>query len=210
MTEETKAVEDETPQTQSAESAPADTSQAPEAEPTGTTDSAAEPTDLTPLLEDARAKADEHWSMYLRAKAETENMRRRAEMDLEKAHKFGTEKLVRELLPVVDSMELGLAAASGEAEDLSRIREGMELTLKMMRTALTKMGVTEVNPVGEPFNPEFHQAMSMQESEQTPPNTVLTVMQKGYLLNDRIVRPAMVIVAKAATPPPGSNIDAEA
>lgn len=153
--------------------------------------------DLQPLLEDARNKADEHWNQLLRIQAELENTRRRAERDVENAHKFGLEKFTQELLPVKDSLELGLAAASGDEENITQLREGTELTLKMLSGVMEKFGITEVNPEGEPFNPELHQAMTMQESAEHQPNTVMMVMQKGYLLNERLVRPAMVVVSKA-------------
>ncbi|WP_126454575.1 nucleotide exchange factor GrpE [Sulfuriflexus mobilis] len=149
------------------------------------------------LLEDARAKADEHWNLYLRTQAELENLRRRAERDVQNAHKFGLEKFVNELLPVMDSMELGMDAANAEDEAVAPLLEGMGLTLKMFQSVLEKMGVTAVNPQNEAFNPEFHQAMSMQETADAEPNTVLAVMQKGYVLNERLVRPAMVVVSKA-------------
>lgn len=149
------------------------------------------------LLEDARAKADEHWNLYLRSQAEMDNMRRRAEKDLESAHKFGLEKFASELLPVKDSLELGLAAVEENSDEaVEKLREGTELTLKMLGTALEKFGIKEIDPVGEVFNPEQHQAMTMQESAEAVPNTVLIVMQKGYLLNERVMRPALVVVSK--------------
>jgi len=146
-------------------------------------------------LEDAKAKADQHWNQLLLARAETENVRRRAERDVEGAHKYALERFVNELLPVKDSLELGLAAASGEG-DLAKIREGMELTLKMLSSALEKFGVKTLDPKGEKFNPALHQAMAMQEVRDAEPNIVLTVYQKGYLLNDRLIRPAMVVVSR--------------
>jgi molecular chaperone GrpE len=152
--------------------------------------------DHVQLLEDARAKVDEHWDLYLRTQAELENLRRRAERDVQNAHKFGLEKFVNELLPVIDSMELGMAAADAENEAVKPLFEGMELTLKMFQSVLEKMGVTPVNPENEAFNPEFHQAMSMQETADAAPNTVLAVMQKEYVLNERLVRPAMVVVSR--------------
>ena len=154
--------------------------------------------ELHALLEDARTKADEHWNQCLRLQAEVENLRKRAERDLENAHKYGVEKLATELLPVKDSLEMGIAAASEGGEiDPAKLKEGAELTLKMLANALEKFGIREINPEGEPFNPEYHEAMSMQERSDVPPNTVVTVVQKGYLLHDRLVRPAMVIVSKA-------------
>ncbi len=160
-------------------------------------------------LEDAQAKADQYWNQLLLARAEVENSRRRSERDVENAHKYGLEKLVRELLPVKDSLELGLAAA-GEGAEFEKLREGMELTLKMLGTALAKFGVEEVNPQGEKFNPERHQAMAMQDSAAAEPNTVLTVYQKGYLLNDRLIRPAMVVVAGARAEKKGPPVDERA
>lgn len=150
------------------------------------------------LLEDARAKADEHWNELLRARAEIENQRRRTQRDVENAHKYALDKFVQELLPVKDSLELGLAAIGEDDADSTKHREGIELTLKMFGSVMEKFGIKELEPTGEAFNPEHHQAMSMQESTETEPNTVLTVVQKGYLLNERLVRPAMVIVSKAA------------
>jgi molecular chaperone GrpE len=153
--------------------------------------------ELAGLLEDARAKADEHWNELLRTRAEIENMRRRMQRDIENAHKYGLEKFIQALLPVLDSMELGLAAADGEGEQLEKIREGMSLTFKMFADEMEKVGVARLDPQGEPFNPEFHQAMTMVESPDVAPNTVIDVMQKGYLLNERLVRPAMVVVSKS-------------
>jgi len=149
------------------------------------------------MLEDARSKADEHWNLYLRTQAEMENLKKRAERDVQNAHKFGSEKLIGELLPVVDSMEMGLAAIDRDDEATAKFVEGMELTIKMFIDALQKVGVSQVDPMGDAFNPEFHQAMTMQETADAEPNTVIAVMQKGYLLNERLVRPAMVVVAKA-------------
>ncbi len=156
--------------------------------------------ELTLMLEDARAKADEHWEQLLRANAELDNLRRRAKQDVESAHKYALEKFALELLPVKDSLEMGLAAASDEAtaeEAVKQLREGTELTLKMLTNAMEKFGIKEIDPQGQPFDPELHQAMSMQETDEYPPNTVMAVMQKGYLLNDRLIRPAMVVVSKA-------------
>lgn len=151
---------------------------------------------LALMLEDARAKADEHWDALLRAKAEMDNLRKRANRDVENAHKYGIERLVGELLPVKDSLELGLSAADDEQVDVAKLREGMELTLKMLSTAMEKFGVELVDPEGEKFDPERHQAMTMQETDSVEPGTVVSVIQKGYVLNNRLVRPALVIVAK--------------
>ena len=144
----------------------------------------------------ARREARESLERALRAQAELENFRKRTERDLENAHKYALERFVSELLPVRDSLELGLAASAGEGADASGIAEGMELTLRMLDQAMDKFGVSTVDPAGQPFDPGFHQAMTMQESDTAESGTVLTVVQKGCLLNDRLVRPAMVIVAK--------------
>lgn len=150
------------------------------------------------LLEDARNKADDHWNQLLRTQAEMENLKKRSQRDIENAHKFALERFFQELLPVRDSMELGIDAAQGENVDPARLQEGMDLTLKMFTSVMDKFGIEEINPVDEKFNPDLHQAMSMQEVEGKEPNTVLTVVQKGYQLNGRLIRPAMVIVAKAS------------
>ena len=153
--------------------------------------------DSTPSLEDlirlAELKAEEHHDAWLRAKAETENVRRRAQDDIAKASKFAVERFAGELLAVKDSLEAALAA---EAPSPEAMRAGTELTLKQLVAAFEKSKLTEVNPVGEKFDPHFHQAISMVEAEQEP-NTVVTVLQKGYLLADRVLRPALVMVAKA-------------
>ncbi len=168
--------------------------------------------ELLLTLQDAQAKADEHWNQLLMARADLSNAQRRAERELANAHKYGVEKLALELIPVKDSMELGMAAvAEGDDQDegSAKIREGMELTLQMFSGVLDKFGIEEVNPQGEKFNPEFHQAMSSQETADFEPNTVMTVFQKGYVLNDRLIRPAMVVVSKAAAPQddPQNKID---
>jgi len=150
---------------------------------------------LESQLETAQAKATENWELYIRAKAEMDNLRRRNAKDVENAHKFGIEKFVNELLPVVDGMHAGLAVEEASAESL---REGMELTMNMIQKMMEKLGIEEVDPMNEKFDPEKHQAMSMQPSADVEPNTVIAVMQKGYLLNDRLIRPAMVMVSRAA------------
>jgi len=162
--------------------------------------------ELTLMLEDARNKADEHWNQVLLSNAELENTRRRARQDIENAHKFALEKFARELLPVKDSLEMGLVAANtDEGDATAQLKEGTELTLKMLTTAMEKFGIESMGSEGEVFNPEIHQAMSMMESADHAPNIVMAVMQKGYQLNDRLIRPAMVVVSKAAV-----VIDAEA
>lgn len=133
----------------------------------------------------------------LRAQAEIENIRRRAEMDVEKAHKFALEKFANELLPVIDSLERALEVADKENTELASMIEGIELTLKSLLGAVHKYGVEVVGETNVPFNPDVHQAMSMIESEDMAPNHVLMVMQRGYTLNGRLLRPAMVAVTKA-------------
>lgn len=152
---------------------------------------------LEQQLEDAKAKADDNWDQLMRTKAEMENIRRRSEKELSNARKYALEKFAQELLPVIDSMEMGVAAAQDENADVSKLREGIDMTLKMFETAIDKFGIKGVHPHGEAFNPEHHQAMTMIDSPEHEPNTVIDVMQKGYLLNDRLVRPAMVVVSSA-------------
>jgi len=164
--------------------------------PPGSTSSEAETASIEDELAEANRAAAENLDRALRAQAELENVRRRLERDLQNAHKFALERFVSELLPVRDSLELGLAASSEKGASAAGIVEGVELTLRMLDQAMEKFGVRTVDPDGEPFDPEFHQAMTMQESDTAEPGTVLTVVQKGYLLNERLVRPAMVIVAK--------------
>jgi len=161
------------------------------------------PEELTMMLEDARAKADEHWDQLVRSKAEVDNLRKRHERDLANAHKYALEGFVQELLPVKDSMELGLSAALDDNADVAKLREGTELMVKMMTSALEKFNVLEIDPDGEPFDPKLHQAMSIQERDDVAPNTVVTVVQKGYTLNGRLVRPAMVMVSKT----PADSVD---
>ncbi|MFK5894815.1 MAG: nucleotide exchange factor GrpE [Pseudomonadota bacterium] len=155
---------------------------------------------LIAKVKQAQEKADENWDLALRSKAEMDNIRRRTEKDVSNARKFGIEKLANELLPVKDSMELGIKAATDvikEDEAAAKIHEGMVMTLKMLVTAMEKVGIKEVaTEEGDAFNPEFHQAMSMQEVEGKKSNTIISVFQKGYTLNDRLLRAAMVLVAK--------------
>ncbi len=159
--------------------------------------------ELAALLVEMKGQLEEANDKAVRAHAEAENVRRRAQRDVEGAHKFALEKFVNELLPVKDSLELGEAAAKAEGADVDKVREGLELTSKMMTDVMAKFNVIEVNPVGEKFNPDHHQAMSMQDVPDAAPNTVVNVFQKGYLLNDRLVRPAMVVVASSNS---GSNL----
>lgn len=148
-------------------------------------------------LEELQAKADENRDMYLRAAAEIENVRKRAARDVEHARKFALESFAKEMLAVRDSFELGIDAA--DTADADSLVEGSKATLKLLSSALERFGINELDPVGEPFDPEQHEAMSMQPSADAEPGSVLMVVQKGYSLNGRLLRPAMVVVAAEAT-----------
>lgn len=152
---------------------------------------ATEAPSLEEQLAAALAKSQENYDSYLRAVAEGENIRRRAQEDIGKAHKFAIEKFAEALVPVKDSLEAAAADSSG---DFTKIKEGVELTLKQLASAFEKGKVMEINPVGEKFDPHKHQAISMVPAEQEA-NTVVTVLQKGYLIADRVLRPALVTVA---------------
>ena len=143
----------------------------------------------------------------LRSEAEMENVRRRAELDVEKAHKFALEKFTKELLPIADSLEKAIESIQGDDAVLVSAREGVEMTLNLMMSALGKFKVEQLNPVGEPFDPQYHEAMSMVSAPHAEPNSVIAVVQKGYTLHGRLVRPAMVMVAKAEA---GNQIDEKA
>jgi len=142
-------------------------------------------------------KADEHYDQLVRAHAEIENLKRRHTQELEKAHKYALDKFVGELLTIWDSLELGFQAAQNDEADVASLREGTELTVKMFGDVMEKFNVERINPEGESFNPEFHQAMSMVPNAEMAPNTVMAVMQKGVSLNGRLIRPAMVVVSQA-------------
>jgi len=152
---------------------------------------------LKQKVEQAEQKATENWDQLLRTRAEMDNLRRRTQKDLGNAHKFALEKFVTELLPVLDSLDMGMDAAKQKNVSVESLQEGTQLIITMLKQVFDKFNVQEVNPEGEKFNPEHHQAMSIQENGEVDANTVLAVMQKGYLLNDRLVRPAMVMVSKA-------------
>ncbi|AXY43309.1 nucleotide exchange factor GrpE [Halomonas alkalicola] len=166
------------------------------------TEAAAEASDnpeaelLAARVEELEQSVAEAKDQALRAAAEAQNVRRRAEQEAEKARKFALEKFVKELLPVVDSLEKALEAMADEATEAHR--EGVAMTLKMQRDVLAKFGVEILEPAGEPFDPQFHEAMAMVPNPELDPNTVMDVFQKGYLLNGRLVRPAMVVVSQAA------------
>jgi molecular chaperone GrpE len=148
-------------------------------------------------LAEAKATIEGQKDSVVRAAAENDNIRRRAAIDVEKAHKFALEKFANELLPVIDNLERAVEFSDKENETLKPLIEGIELTQKSFIDAVAKFGVELVNPEGEKFNAEFHQAMSMQPSADVEPNTVIAVMQKGFTLNGRLLRPAMVMVSKA-------------
>lgn len=145
-------------------------------------------------LEDQLAEAQEN---ALRAAAEMQNIRRRAEQDIQKAHKFALEKFATDLLAVVDSLERGIEVSDVSDEAIRPMREGMELTYKLLLDTLKRFQVERLDPQGEPFNPEEHQAMAMEESADVEPNSVLKVFQCGYSISGRLLRPAMVVVSKA-------------
>jgi molecular chaperone GrpE len=152
-------------------------------------------------LKQALAEAEErgrgHWEQYLRAVAELDNVRKRAQRDIEAANRYGLEKFAAELLPVRDSLELAVQTADSRELDARSLKEGQQATLQLLAKALERVGIAPINPVGEPFDPTRHEAMLAQESPGARPNTVLQVIQPGYELNGRVIRPARVIVAKA-------------
>ena len=150
---------------------------------------------LVQMQEEAEAARD----AALRAQADAQNIKRRAEQDVERARKFALEQFTRELLPVADNLERALESAAGDDEAIKSIAEGVELTLKSLLDAMKKSNIEVVDPQGEPFDPNLHQAMSMVENNDVEPNSVIAVMQKGYTLNGRLVRPAMVMVSKSGS-----------
>ncbi|HAS8559139.1 TPA: nucleotide exchange factor GrpE [Vibrio vulnificus] len=159
-------------------------------------ESAAKIAELEAALLASEASVKEQQDSVLRAKAEVENMRRRTEQEIDKARKYALNRFAEELLPVIDNLERAIQAADAESEAVKPLLEGVELTHKTFVDVVSKFGLKEINPEGQPFNPEWHQAMSIQESPDHESNTVMFVMQKGYELNGRVIRPAMVMVAK--------------
>jgi molecular chaperone GrpE len=147
---------------------------------------------------DLQAKVEENWDKFMRAAAELENVRKRALREVESARKFALEKFSNDLLAVRDSLEMSLSA--GDQSDVKALRDGSEATLKLLATTMERFGVVELDPEGEPFDPELHEAITMQPAEDAEPGTVLTVFQKGYSLNGRLLRPARVVVAQEAAP----------
>ncbi|MCK5789409.1 MAG: nucleotide exchange factor GrpE [Alcanivorax sp.] len=196
--EATRPQDEEQPQQEGVEQASVE--QATEAQQAEPVENLEAPT-VESLMEEVaalQAKVTEQSDSVIRAQAEVQNIRRRAERDVENAHKFALDKFSSDLLPVIDSLERALEAAENlENEAVKAMRDGVELTLKMFVDTLGKHGIEQLNPMGEPFNPEFHQAMSMVPNPDMEPNSVMAVMQKGYVLKGRLVRPAMVVVSKA-------------
>ncbi|ELV8625310.1 nucleotide exchange factor GrpE [Vibrio cidicii] len=159
-------------------------------------EAAAKIAELEAALLASESRVKEQQDAVLRARADVENMRRRSEQEIDKARKYALNKFAEELLPVIDNLERAIQAADAESEAVKPLLEGVELTYKTFVDTVNKFGLKEINPEGEVFNPEFHQAMSIQESPDHESNTVMFVMQKGYELNGRVIRPAMVMVAK--------------
>ncbi|KGK20081.1 nucleotide exchange factor GrpE [Vibrio navarrensis] len=159
-------------------------------------EAAAKIAELEAALLASESRVKEQQDTVLRARADVENMRRRSEQEIDKARKYALNKFAEELLPVIDNLERAIQAAGAESEAVKPLLEGVELTHKTFVDTVNKFGLKEINPEGEVFNPEFHQAMSIQESPDHESNTVMFVMQKGYELNGRVIRPAMVMVAK--------------
>lgn len=193
-------------QEQPMDNTPEQISEAEQAMAAGAADAASSGAEqaLVQQLATAEAALQEEKDRALRLAAEMDNLRRRVALDVEKAHKFALEKFVNELLPVIDSLERALDMSDRENEQLKPMLEGVDLTLRSLLGAVNKFGVEVVDPQNEPFDPNRHQAMSMLPNAEVAPNTVLAVMQKGYELNGRIVRPAMVMVSRAP------NVDTQA
>jgi len=178
-----------------------------EAEAAQDLDSEIDVDDLAKQLEDAQAKVAEYWDQLVRTKAEMENVKRRATRDVENARKFSVEKFANDLLPVVDSLEQGIASVH-EGTDIDAVKEGMELTTTMLIQTLEKQGMIQVHPKGDKFDPEYHEAMTMVPSEEIEADHVIDVFQKGYQLNGRLIRPARVVVSRGAGEAP--SIDTRA
>jgi len=165
------------------------------ADPAGNSTTPAAP-ELATALAAAEAKAAENWTSYLRAVAELDNFRKRTDREIENARKYAVERFAQELVTVGDALEAGIKA--GSANPGPALLEGAEATLRQLHKAFEKAGIKIIDPTGQPFDPEWHEAMVAQESREHPANTVLSVIQKGYSLNGRLLRPARVVVSKAA------------
>jgi molecular chaperone GrpE len=169
-----------------------------EATPEPEARSAAEPAALEQQLAEARAEAQQNWDRYLRTAADLENLRRRSQQELERVQRFALERFAAELLGVKDSLELGLAAAAADS-GVEALREGTAATLKLLASAFEKFGIVEIDPAGAPFDPTVHEAISVQSSNEVDSEQVLAVVQKGYILNGRLLRPARVVVVRPET-----------
>lgn len=163
--------------------------------------------DMARQLAETSLRMQDYWDRLVRAQAEFDNYKKRVEKDLQNAHKYALERFARELLAVIDSLELGIQASNASQPEVEKLREGMELTLRQLTAAFEKFGIQVIDPLGDKFNPDLHQAMAAQPADDVEPNTVIKVFQKGYSLNDRLLRPAMVIIAQQAA---ASRIDQQA
>jgi molecular chaperone GrpE len=186
-----------------------------ESQPQSTEESNGSLETLQKQLKQAQKEAQDHWERVLRIQADMENLKRRTQKDLENAHKYALEKFAKELLSVIDSLELGIQASTSDNPEVVALREGSELTVKQFEAVFAKFNIEAIDPSGQPFDPELHQAMSMQPTADAEPNTVINVFQKGYCLNGRLIRPAMVVVAakmpeSSASSETNTNIDEQA
>ena len=154
--------------------------------------------DLAGLLSEAQQQAQQHYNTMLLVKADMENLRRRTDRDIDNAKKFALERFLTDLIPVLDSMEMGVQAAAQTASEQDTVRQGLEMTLKMFQDVMARFNVTQIDPTGQKFDPQQHEAMTMQPSADHEPNTVMMTIQKGYLLSGRVVRPARVVISAAA------------
>jgi molecular chaperone GrpE len=154
--------------------------------------------EMSALLLEARAQAEQHYDSLLRVQADMDNLRRRTEREIDSAKKFALERVINDLIPVLDSMEMGLQASTQAANDQDTIRQGLEMTLKMFQDVMARFHVESLDPTGQKFNPQEHEAMTMQPSAEHEPNTVMMTIQKGYKLHGRVVRPARVVISAQA------------
>jgi molecular chaperone GrpE len=154
--------------------------------------------EMSALLLEARAQAEQHYDSLLRVQADMDNLRRRTEREIDSAKKFALERVINDLIPVLDSMEMGLQASTQAANDQDTIRQGLEMTLKMFQDVMARFHVESLDPTGQKFNPQEHEAMTMQPSAEHEPNTVMITIQKGYKLHGRVVRPARVVISAQA------------
>ena len=161
--------------------------------------------ELLARFQEAEQKSEKQWDAAVRSRAELENYRRRAERDLENAHKYNIEKFANEMLPILDSLESAFGTVSEDDEKLQSTREGLALTLKMFTDGITKFGITTIDPINQTFDPMHHEALSMVENSEVANNTVLVVVQKGYKIHDRFLRPARVVVSRVPLAKPENN-----